>query len=199
MGTNSIIRYKELSLYRGLTREKNVVRYTEDFLILRFFILRNNRSRKCHNGTSHSGASSPRLLYRRKNSTSARNLATVSCKRRFTHRTSLQYFRKSKVRSRRFSVPVDNFLRTLAENIQYTYYYSFVWKQTFPQMLVRSKPSLTRTEISLKTEIFSSVVTKNTHLTRSVFENATTMKTQYCFLLIMRSASSIQCIHPQKR
>ena len=44
----------------------------------------------------------------------------------FTHRTSLQYFRKSKVRSRRFSVPVDNFLRTLAENIQYTYYYSFV-------------------------------------------------------------------------
>ena len=88
----------------------------------------------------------------------------------FTHRTSLQYFRKSKVRSRRFSVPVDNFLRTLAENIQYTYYYSFVWKQTFPQMLVRSKASLTRTGISLKTEIFSSVFTKNTHLTRSVFE-----------------------------
>ena len=88
----------------------------------------------------------------------------------FTHRTSLQYFRKSKVRSRRFSVPVDNFLRTLAENIQYTYYYSFFWKQTFPQMLVRSKASLTRTEISLKTEIFSSVFTKNTHLARSVFE-----------------------------
>ena len=88
----------------------------------------------------------------------------------FTHRTSLQYFRKSKVRSRRFSVPVDNFLRTLAENIQYTYYYSFVWKQTFPQMLVRSKASLTRAGIFLKTEIFSSVFTKNTHLTRSVFE-----------------------------
>ena len=88
----------------------------------------------------------------------------------FTHRTSLQYFRKSKVRIRRFSVPVDNFLRTLAENIQYTYYYSFVWKQTFPQMLVRSKASLTRAGIFLKTEIFSSVFTKNTHLTRSVFE-----------------------------
>lgn len=87
----------------------------------------------------------------------------------FTHRTSLQYFRKSKVRIRRFSVPVDNFLRTLAENIQYTYY-SFVWKQTFPQMLVRSKASLTRAGIFLKTEIFSSVFTKNTHLTRSVFE-----------------------------
>ena len=88
----------------------------------------------------------------------------------FTHRTSLQYFRKSKVRIRRFSVPVDNFLRTLAENIQYTYYYSFVWKQTFPQMLVRSKASPTRAGIFLKTEIFSSVFTKNTHLTRSVFE-----------------------------
>ena len=32
------IHYKELSLYRGLTGEKNVVCYTEDFLILRFFV-----------------------------------------------------------------------------------------------------------------------------------------------------------------
>ena len=142
----------------------SVIPRTIEILYIR--VLRYNRSRKCHNGTSHSGASSPRLLYRRKNSTSVRNLATVSCNQLFTHRTSLQYFRKSKVRIRRFSVPVDNFLRTLAENIQYTYYYSFVWKQTFPQMLVRSKASLTRAGIFLKTEIFSSVFTKNTHLTR---------------------------------
>ena len=33
-------------------------------------------------------------------------------------------------------------------------------------MLVRSKASLTRAGIFLKTEIFSSVFTKNTHLTR---------------------------------
>ena len=37
-------------------------------------------------------------------------------------------------------------------------------------MLARSKASLTRAGIFLKTEIFSSVFTKNTHLTRSVFE-----------------------------
>ena len=147
----------------------SVIPRTIEILYIR--VLRYNRSRKCHNGTNHSGASSPRLLYRRKEILLPREISQqYHANELFTHRTSLQYFRKSKVRSRRFSVPVDNFLRTLAENIQYTYYYSFVWKQTFPQMLVRSKASLTRPGISLKTEIFSSVFTKNTHLTRSVFE-----------------------------
>ena len=41
---------------------------------------------KCHPGASHTGVSSPRLLYWRENFTPVRNFVTVSCKRETTTR-----------------------------------------------------------------------------------------------------------------
>ena len=41
---------------------------------------------KCHAGASHTGVSSPRLLYCRENFTPVRNFVTVSCKRETTTR-----------------------------------------------------------------------------------------------------------------
>lgn len=47
-------------------------------------------TRKCRTGANHTGASSPRLLYRVENSIPARNLATVSCIRRTTTRFGMK-------------------------------------------------------------------------------------------------------------
>jgi len=41
---------------------------------------------QCHAGASHTGVSSPRLLYQGENFTPVRNFATVSCKRETTTR-----------------------------------------------------------------------------------------------------------------